>query len=237
VHAVALARELGIRKVLIPRTPGVLSAHGLLMAVPRHDFVQSLPRLLHQMEWTELTSVIGQLEARGRHLLDRAGVKTPAHVEISLDMQYERQNYTLNVPMADEITSVDGLREVFTRTYERKYGYRMDEQPIAIVNCRVSVAAVDADGPTARYDFDRTTVEPPRPREREVYFEEWGETRPCPLLTRRQLRPGSDLPVPCIVEQPDTSVVIPPGVSAAVDAGGMIVISLADGEPRRARGN
>jgi N-methylhydantoinase A len=113
----------------------------------------------------------------------------------------------------------------------------MDEQPVAIVNCRVSVAAIEENGPTARYDLHPATDEAPHPRERDVYFEEWGGTRPCPLLTRRQLQPGTDLPVPCIVEQPDTSVVIPPGVSATVDAGGMIVISLADGEPQRARGN
>lgn len=234
VHAVALARELDIRTVLIPLTPGVLSAHGLLMAVPRHDFVQSLPRTLRELEWPELTAVIGQLEARGRHLLERAGVDAPAHVETSLDMQYERQNYTLNVPLDDAISSVDRLHQVFTEAYERKYGYRMDEQPIVIVNCRVSVVAVDERASAGQLQFE-PAAEEPSARERLVYFDEWGESRPCPLLTRDHLRPGSELPAPCIVEQPDTSVVIPPGVRASVDDTGTIVISLDNAAPERKR--
>jgi N-methylhydantoinase A len=233
VHAVALARELGIRTVLIPLTPGVLSAHGLLMAVPRHDFVQSLPRLLHEMAWSELTSVVERLEERGRHLLRRAGIGTPPRVEVSLDMQYERQNYTLNVPLSDDVDSVDHLRVVFTDAYQRKYGYRMEAQPVEIVNCRVSVFADDQPLP-GRLALTDVRPEAAGNGVRDVFFEEWAEVRPCPVLERGQLEPGRKLPSPCIVQQPDTSVVIPPGATAAVDPSGMIVITLAD---ERQQGN
>jgi N-methylhydantoinase A len=226
VHAVAVARELGIRTVLIPPTPGVLSAFGLLLAVPRHDFVQSLPRALGELEWVELESVIETLGNRGRELLAGAGVDHGISTTVSLDMQFERQNYTLNVVLRDGIADVEALRAAFDESYEQKFGYRMDEQPVVIVNCRVSVAA-ESDSIAGRAALAPGHAERVR-HDREVFFEEWGHRAMCPIIERSALRAGDELVTPCIVEQADTSVVIPPGVMAAVDDHGMIVVRLLD---------
>jgi N-methylhydantoinase A len=228
VHAVAVARELGIRSVLVPTIPGVLSAFGLLLAAPRHDFVSSLPRVLHSLDQAEFNGVLERMEAKGRDLLRRAGIETPPVTEVSVDMRYERQNYTLNVALANIEHTSAALTAAFSRAYEQKYGYRMDDQPIELVSCRVTVMTEPEDFKFMAKAVPVRNKERHEPTYRDVYFDEWGGFRPCPIVRRDEFNEGDDLPVPCIVEQADTSTIIPPNTSAKVIPGGMIVITILD---------
>lgn len=226
VHAVAVARELGIKSIIVPTIPGVLSAFGLLLASPRHDFVQSLPRLLRKLTQREFDAALDRLQSKGHELLRRANVRDEPVTEISVDMRYERQNYTLNVPLAGVEHSPQALGEAFSAAYRKKYGYSMDDQPIELVNLRVTVMTRQGD-----IDIRNTRSAAAKRREeapafRDVYFEEWGDYRPCRIVRRDSLEEGATLPIPCIVEQADTSTIIPPNTSARVVAGGMIEIQI-----------
>ena len=228
VHAVAVARELGIRSVLVPTIPGVLSAFGLLLAAPRHDFVSSFPRVLDSLDQAEFEAVLDRMESKGRDLLYRAGITTPPVTEVSVDMRYERQNYTLNVGLAGVEHTPTALSEAFSRTYQQKYGYRMDDQPIELVNCRVTVMSESDEVKLTAHTAPARHKEEHKAMYRQVYFEEWGQFRPCLIVRRDNFEAGDDLPVPCIVEQADTSTIIPPGTSAKVLPGGMIIIKIQD---------
>ena len=228
VHAASVARELGIGTVLVPQTPGVLSAYGLVLAEPRYDFVQSFARRLGALRWSELTSLVAELEARGRALLAGTGVVEGIEVSVSLDMQFERQNYTIEVPLDSGVSDPVSLRAAYDRTYEQMFGTRMDGQPVSIVNCRVSVTARSGlDGADARLAEPQLPQLSSEGKARPVRFDAGSEPVDCPLIDRRSLTATDALPSPCIIEQPDTSVVIPPGVTAAVDGCGLIVIDLA----------
>jgi N-methylhydantoinase A len=226
VHAVSIARELGIRSLLIPTIPGVLSAFGLLLAAPRHDFVSSLPRVLDSLDPAEFEVVLERMVVRGRELLERAGITVPPTIEVSVDMRYERQNYTLNVALAGIEHTSEALSEAFTRAYEQKYGYHMDDQPIELVAVRVTVLHENDEATLTTQATSARKKEKREPLYRDVYFEEQGEFRPCLIARRDDFDVGDELPVPCIVEQSDTSTVIPPHTSAEVMPGGMILIKI-----------
>lgn len=228
VHAVDVARELGVCTVLVPAVPGVLSAYGLLAATPRHDFVAAFPRRLDALEWSELTSVIGTLRHRGGLLLERAGVGAEVVSVVSLDMQFERQNYTIEVPVDASVVDIESLRASFDRVYSQKYGYRMDDQPVTIVNCRVAVMSGEESITTIDVDvIDQAVVPASSPgRDRRVHFAEAGGFVDCPIIRRSSLAIGDALEGPCILEQADTTVVVPPGASARVDDFGNLVVAV-----------
>jgi N-methylhydantoinase A len=222
LHAAALARDLGIRRVLVPPAPGILCALGLLVEPLRLDLVRTRVQAL---DTAELGHAFDGLETEARAWLDREGVP-PAQrtLERAFDMRYLGQNFELRVPEPPGGDSA-ALREAFFREHERVYGYFAGDEPVQIVNLRLT--ALGAPPPLAMPPLAPARAADPREAqagEREVWFDETAGFTRTPVYRRERLLAGHGLPGPAVVEQMDSTTIVLPGQTATVDAYGNLMI-------------
>jgi N-methylhydantoinase A len=221
MHAVDIARELGIPVVIVPPTPGVTSALGILQVGLRHDIMRSVLAQTHQIDPVDLGRVFKELEDEAKEILE--GEQIPAdrqRVELSIDVRYYGQTPYLNLPLGDAAGSraaIDQLAEAYADRYEREFGYRLDADiaTVEIVNARA--AAVGIADPVEIALSAPESQSPPLSQTRSVYFDEVGGFTDTPIYDRSQLPAGCSVEGPAIVEQMDTTVLIPPGARASVD--------------------
>jgi N-methylhydantoinase A len=231
LHAAALARDLGVRRVLVPPAPGILCALGLLVEPLRLDLVRTRMGLLASLALPEIAELFAELEAEATAGLDREAVP-PArrHFARAFDMRYLGQNFELTVDAPAALWSGDrqALRRAFVAEHERVYGYAAEEEPIQIVNVRLTALgepdplALPALAPAARPE----PVEA-RAGERPVYFDEAAEFVVTPIYRRERLLAGHRLDGPAIVEQMDSTTVILAGQHALVDRHANLLIEVA----------
>jgi N-methylhydantoinase A len=214
MHACAIAEELGIDRIVVPRYPGVSSALGLLLSDLRHDLRRTWIRRTSEIEPSELTRALGELGEEGRAVLADAGF-SDGGVSFSseLDMRYRGQAYELTVPLEEQGGGSDQIltaaERAFHAEHERTYGHASPVDEVEIVTLRVH-AMVDLG---AR----QWSEEPPaeagaQGREREVWVP--GEGRVPHRVVSRDALPGLErLEGPALVEQDDSTVVVPDGWS------------------------
>jgi N-methylhydantoinase A len=228
LHAGALARELGVRTVVVPPGPGLLCALGLLVEDLRVDAVRTCVTPLHEDALERLDKLFAEMEAEAMAWLERERVP-PARrsLERWLDMRYVGQNYELLVSVPDEAWQarrVEPLRERFLALHEAAYGYAAPDEPIQVVNARL-VARGRPDPPvlprSARATGDMAAAASAR---RRVFFEEPGNFVECPVYDRRRLGAGHVIAGPAVVEQFDSTTLIHPGQRAEVDDLGFLLI-------------
>jgi N-methylhydantoinase A len=221
LHAARLARELDIKRILVPRNPGILCAMGLLLTDLRADFAAT--RLL-PLE----PGVLGEIESAFAALNTQAEAWF-AHEEIAadarrllrtVDMRYAGQNYELAIPLPDgPITpkTLDVLAQGFADAHQRMYGFLADNEPVQLVTFRleatglVSKATLKAH-PAAGEDASHAIRE-----SRDVWLAESGDFVACPVYAREELKSGNRFSGPAIVEQMDATTVVLPGMNARVD--------------------
>jgi N-methylhydantoinase A/oxoprolinase/acetone carboxylase beta subunit len=226
VHGVALAEELGIEDVLVPEAPGVLSALGLLAAPVEHEHARTRPSVVEAADLGAVSGLLRELDAAGRARMREEAVP-PAAVEVaySADMRYVGQAYELAVPVSVPLAPADlaSVQAAFHAVHERVYGYARAGQPVEFVNFRAVhtyrvpppriEAAARARGPLAAAPGG----------ERRVHFAPSGFVA-TPVYARARLRVGARLPGPAVVEQADTTTVVPPGWEAEVEESGNLRI-------------
>jgi N-methylhydantoinase A/oxoprolinase/acetone carboxylase beta subunit len=222
VHGAALAAEMGMPEVLVPEAPGVLAAFGLLAAAIEHHHARTLQAPTGAADLDAMNRCLGELDAAGRVCMREEGVPAAeVRVAYAADMRYVGQAYELEVPIPVPVTR-DRLPEILTAfhaVHERVYGYGRPQQPAEFVNFRA----------VHTYPLPRPAVTPAAPPagsvadarlgERPAYF---GKFVPTAIYERARLPRGGCLTGPAIVEQSDTTTVIPPGVTALVDEAGTL---------------
>ncbi|MDE0794697.1 MAG: hydantoinase/oxoprolinase family protein [Alphaproteobacteria bacterium] len=224
LHAGALVNEVGLSGALVPRFPGVTSAIGCVIADMRHDFVQTLNTLLDELDLTQLAAGISRLAGEGRERLACAGVTLEETEEIvELDMLYVGQTHTVVTPVVAGTDSIDALHAAFEAAYRREYGRVLDGIPCRVMNLRVSVIG-------HRPNFDLSVLAPSgdasleaaeRPG-RKVYVQgAWHDAR---VYDRLMLPVGTVIPGPAILEQPDATTFVDPGLSGRVDSYGNVIV-------------
>ncbi len=228
LHAVALARELGIPTVIIPARPGITNAIGCAVADLRQDFTRTLNRPLEAVTAAELEAVLADQEAQGRQTLDRQGVSIDEVIALrSADIQFRGQTHLLNVKLAGGGLDPASLRAAFERAYHDRFGIELPEIGAVLVNLKTSIIG-------RRRPVDPTLFAASRERAacladacvamRQVWFETgWVET---PIYHRSQLPLHSVLDGPAIVEQLDTSTVLEPGSRARLDVFGNLIVEV-----------
>jgi N-methylhydantoinase A len=231
LHAGALARDLGIRQVLVPAVPGILCALGLLVEPLRIDCVRTRVQRLDTVAVPDLALRFEEMEVEAHRWLDREAVPPGRRRLVrALDMRYLGQNFELTVaaPAAMWTGDVGALRRAFFIEHERVYGYAAEDEAIQIVNVRLT-ALGEPDplelpllAPATRPDPDAARV-----AERPVYFAEAGGFVPTPIYRRERLLGGHCVAGPAIVEQMDSTTVIAPGQRAAVDERANLLIDTA----------
>jgi N-methylhydantoinase A len=228
LHAGALARELGVRTVVVPPGPGLLCALGLLVEDLRVDAVRTCVTRLDADTLDRLDELFAEMEAEAMAWLERERVP-PARrsLERWLDMRYIGQNYELLVSVPDEAWQarrVEPLRERFLTLHEAAYGYAAPDEPIQVVNARL-VARGRPDPPVLpRSGHAGGDVAAASSARRRVFFDEPGDSVECPVYERRRLATGHVIAGPAVVEQFDSTTLIHPGQRAEVDDLGFLLI-------------
>jgi len=213
-------------EVVVPEAPGVLAAFGLLAAAIEHHHARTLQCRADDIDLAAVNRCLAELDGAGRARMREEGVP-PAGVEVSYaaEMRYVGQAYELEIGIAAPLSSArvaDAVRG-FHEAHERVYGYARVQQPVELVN----FSAVH------RYPLPRPALAPPasaaeavgdaRVGERLAYFAPAGFVATA-LYDRARLPQGSRVAGPAIIEQADTTSVIPPGYVAAVEVSGNLRI-------------
>ena len=220
VHGAALAEEMGMAEVLVPEAPGVLAALGLLAAAIEHHHARTLQALTNVADLTAINRCLAELDAAGRARMREEGV-APGDVRVAYaaDMRYVGQAYELEVPIAAPVLleRIPDVVAAFHAVHERVYGYARTQQPVEFVNFR-AVHTYPLPRPAVRPSARaHGTLADARVSERRAYFDRFVTTT---IYERARLPLGARLEGPAIVEQLDTTTVIPPGVMATVDDAG-----------------
>ncbi|MGI8632699.1 MAG: hydantoinase/oxoprolinase family protein, partial [Solirubrobacterales bacterium] len=210
LHACSLAEELGMATVLVPRSSGVLSALGLAISDERRDYVRPVIASLATMASEDVVPLYKQMEAEA---VKDLAVAAPAFRRLA-DLRYQGQSFELTVD-ADDLGAV---RENFHATHEQRYGYRMDNEPIQLVNVRV-VATVPGEKPTLREEEARGDG---LCGQRRVNIDgEWAEVG---VFDRTVLGRCSPVDGPAIVEFPEATCLVRPGWHGAIDDLGTLIL-------------
>jgi N-methylhydantoinase A len=225
LHGVELAQALNMTRVAIPAHPGIASAFGMLSADVRHDYVQTLIINSNQVAGDRLDAIYQDLEVQGQAQLAREGFegKTVSLSRLA-DMRYAGQSYELSLPVPDGKIPTNVLDSLFARfhqAHQQSYGYSREGELIEFVNFRVV-----ARGKLPRSRLTDNCPEgqtQSRPADtRTVWFQ--GQGVETPIYERSHLAKDQVISGPAIVEQLDSTIVIPPGFQAAVEASGNIII-------------
>jgi N-methylhydantoinase A len=230
LHAGAMLAEVGIARAFVPRYPGVTSAMGCVIADMRQDFVQTINALVDQLDTAVLTGFMQDHVDRGMAMLRAAQTTFEARkVSFELDMAYIGQTHTVAVPL--EVTVGDGIVQpparaqieaAFDAAYTATFGRLLKNGVRRVLNLRSAVTGI-------RPKFDLETLAPrgtriPAPRAtRRVHFgDTWRDTA---IYDRLALPVGTEITGPAILEQPDTTVLIEPGLKGRVDRFGNTIIT------------
>jgi N-methylhydantoinase A len=219
LHATALADALDIRRILVPPSPGVLSALGLLLADVVYDTARAL---LHRGDAllddpAPLTEALDALTGEVQSVL--AEHSNDLTMETLLDVRYVGQSYELEVPLALPPTA-DHLRaavEAFHEAHTRRFGHARREEPVEVVTLRVRGRRPGAQPTLPREPETDQPLDAARLADRPVWFAADGSP-PTPCYARDRLHHGHAFDGPAIVHQYDTTLVVPPGWHARVDA-------------------
>ncbi|MBN1934266.1 MAG: hydantoinase/oxoprolinase family protein [Anaerolineae bacterium] len=224
MHACAVAERLSMRRILVPRYPGVLCAWGLLMADVVLEYSRSV---LDTFTWTaevDLAAQLGDLIVQAREALTQEGIDAAAMVFNGLvDMRYQGQSYELTVPFAGAGT----LLADFHRAHEDRYGHAMPQRPVEVVNLRLQAIGV-VDKPVLEPDplVDNDGADALLGHKLAICDD--GLARPIALYERERLRPGARFSTPALVFQMDSTLFVAPGWSARVDGCHNIVLEYED---------
>jgi N-methylhydantoinase A len=224
IHATALATELGIGNVLIPRHPGVLSAAGLLAAPIEHEVAIAFPRPLARLDFADVRRVMDELDSSCARLMAEESVGDKRiSIQYSADVWYIGQSYYLEVPLHP--TAPDPLAKLyrdFLALHDRIYGHAT-EQPAAIVNLRTVHRAGGSD------HLDEGTYRPldtgPHKPPRDIRVAGTRAPVRATIYHRAAMPPGLAFAGPAIVEQDDTTTLVEPGWHGTVLDNGNLLLT------------
>lgn len=211
LHAAALARELGVPRVLIPARPGITNALGCAVADLRHDYVQTLNQALDDLDMTALHAAFAEQVAAGNAALARENVTVrKVQTAYSVDMQFLGQSHVVRVPLEDGTPAPDDLRQRFEKVYWDRFKVALPQIRARIVNVNCSVIGVcDPVDLALLIDVDGRLATATPTGNRPVIFD--GQSYDTPIYWRDHLPEDVVLHGPALIEQLDCTTLIPPG--------------------------
>jgi N-methylhydantoinase A len=232
LHAVAVAREIGIRRVIIPQAPGLFSAFGMLFSDLRYDFVRTWLGRLAEASFAAMEKIYSTLEQEGRAAIAGTSVK-PQKVTIkrSADMRYVGQEHavTVDIPLAVLARRDRGtIKELFDAMHELRYGTSAPAEPAEIVSLRSTVTGIMRKPPQPK--IKRGRAAPPKAAfagRRPVNLGGHGGFRATPTYRRAQLLAGNKITGPALIEEHASTTVLMAGDAMTVDPYGNLVIAVA----------
>jgi N-methylhydantoinase A len=227
VHGCRLAQALGIPRAILPAAAGVTSAIGLLAAEVKFDLTRSYVTRLDALDPEYLERIVAEMAETGRAVVREAGVTGPLTIARTADMRYVGQGYELTVPVPDGLAGPEtaaALREAFGAVYARRYGYSDRAAAVELVTVGVTVTGA---GPAVELPEHRPPAREAgeaRKPDRPVYFPETRGFARCPVYDRARLPVGTRLAGPAIVEEAESTTILPPGAAAEVDRWANLIV-------------
>lgn len=229
MHGAYLAKELNVRKVIIPVAASVFSAWGMLMTDIRHDYIQTKIRRMNEVLLDELNTMWDGLIEEAKAQFAKEGIaKEQMIFHFIADMRYMGQEHTVKVPVPAVPWTEEVKAEIIGRfhdTHEHFYTFRLPETPTEIVNIHLIAYGGLTKPELAEIQPQEGSIESAKKESRQVYFAEegWLET---PIYERTMLGGGAVLKGPAIVEEETASAVVCPGQLLTVDTYGNLIIDM-----------
>jgi len=228
MHCAEIAQALEMPEVIVPAHPGTTSALGLLAVDTRHDLVQAYTHAFDAIDPADVDERLNALETEARNLLKAEGFEDDA-IEVSrfVDIRYIGQIRALTLAADAKPFDADAQREVadrFHREYEKEFKYAVPDLPIETKALRVSAVGTTAKPELIAAEATTGTAEDAKVAERDVWFN--GSAHSTPFYAREKLTTGVQFDGPAIIEQYDSTTVVPPGAHVAVDGVGNLIVTL-----------
>jgi len=231
LHASAIAREIGMRRIIIPRAPGHFCAFGMLHSDLRYDYVRTWFTRLSDVSFDDLKRVYDALVAEGKTALGGSRVR-PARVTFTYaaDMRYVGQEHPVTVDLSPVVfrrRDRDAIKRHFDEVHLRRYGTSAPEEQAEIVSLRATVTGIMKKPSLER--IARGGRVPSRASQRgnrSVYFAERGKAVATPVYARQELRAGNRIDGPALVEEHASTTVLLPGDKLRVDGFGNLMIEV-----------
>jgi N-methylhydantoinase A len=229
LQAVEVAREIGIRKVIIPLAPGVFSAFGMLFSDLRYDFVRTALMRLDEAPFERIEKIYRELEKQGSDAVANTSVK-PQKVVVkrAADMRYQGQEHAVTVDLPDSVfkrRDRKAIKRLFDEMHELRYGTSAPQENAEIVSLRATVTGLMRKPKPAK--IKRGTAAPPKAAftgKRRMYV--GGSFGPAPTYRRAALVAGNRIKGPALIEEHASTTVLLPGDACEVDAYGNLVIAV-----------
>jgi len=227
LHAIPIAEELGIPKILVPNYPGNFSAFGLAVADLKHDYARTYLSKVKEADLSRIRSLLNEMADEGRQDLLREGLAAEGiSLSYSADMRYLGQAFELHVPITPDMNIPD-IEMAFHQEYYKAYGYAREQTDIELVNLRV-VATGGVDKPTISSTGEEAKkLSDALKEKRRVYFD--GSFVECPIYQREILPSGASINGPAIVEEYGSTTVIFPRWKASTDNLGHLFLERKEG--------
>lgn len=216
LHAVELARELGVAEVVIPGYPGATSALGCLLVDTRHDHSTMFIRDIQSADPYEVESIFLELEAKSRASL-RDDHVAPSRMSLQrlIEMRYSGQSRSLPIAIDGPVAGLDGLVAQFHEQHEREFGFSQRGADVELYQLAVTAFGVIDKPQIIPSSFGRGPMTPVSYRQ--VRFTRERTNQETPVYDRAALFPGAQIAGPAVVSQPDSTTLLPPGSAAVVD--------------------
>jgi N-methylhydantoinase A len=230
MHAVALAQELGVKKVVVPAGAAVFSAWGMMMSDLRRDFFVTSLADLKPGSAASIEALFAETEALAKSQFEAEGVE-PSKVRFLRfgKFRYQNQEHTTEVLLGDGDVTVERIAEIaasFHETYEREYTYRLDA-PVELVGIHLVASAEVGKLTMEKKPLGSADAGAARKGEREVDYATEGRHL-AQIYDGEKLEPGMEFAGPAIIEDPGTTIVVHPGNRVAIDGYGNVIITLAN---------
>ena len=228
MHAPRLAELLDIRHIVLPRFPGVLSALGLLATPLRNDYIRTCIQLGPEYDLAAIDDAFEQLSREATAWFEDEGIG-PEFRDIRrfIDVRYPQQGHELQVALPNSSQSMDraamvALETAFHDQHEQLYGYALRSSPLHLVNVRL--AAVGSLPPLHLPEYEAAAGLVKPNGERRVYWDNETGYLPSPVFLRADLAAGVEIKGPALLDQLDSTVIIPPPWNGRVDRKGNLIL-------------
>lgn len=233
LHAVSVARQIFIPRVVIPKLPGTFSALGMLMATWRQDFVRTLVGRLGVLQDSIVKQVFAELAASGRDRMQRDKISGDvADFRFYADLRYVGQEHALAISVSGPemlLGDTSHVRKLFDVEHDLRYGQAAMEENMEIVNVRLVITARKDDTIAEEWmSQDWVPTETAEETSRDVIYDDPAKPQRARVLWRPALPAGFQLTGPAVIEEPNSTILIHPGDKVTVTKAGHLIIDIAN---------
>ena len=224
--AARIAEEIGIKKVIIPFSPGTLSALGLLVAPIQEDYVITRISRIQETSLEYIIRCFNELEQKAVEIFNRQKIDIQEVIyKRSLDMRYLGQGYEVNVPINGKISELthEKMIHAFNELHEMSFGYTM-KVDLEIVNIRLSAIVLPVIPKIPKMELSQSQAKPAAAGVRKVFFKD--EFVDTPIYSRDEMLPDAVLDGPAVIEEANSTSVVFPNQSVKIDGYGNLIISI-----------